>query len=167
MIQQDRVSLTGLYSEEIFKLSVKQELIRRTQYPSPVALMFMSLIFDEAKLEHAQNMIQLFAGVLNTSFRISDIPGHYGDDFLILLPGTDGMGCQLAAERMIAQLGGTQNFGDDKKFQFKIHIGITSLSSAEETTVDNLIHEAELALREAQAAGPLGYKVYSRKLYSR
>ena len=121
----------------------------------------MSPNLDTAKPESTKNLKQFSAGVLNTSLRVSDIPGHYGDDFLVLLPGTDGVGCQIAAKRLISSLGAKPDISDEKSLEFRVHIGMTSHPSGEDTSADNLIHEAELALNEARAAGSTGFKVFS------
>lgn len=161
MSHKYKISETGLYTEENFKLVAEFELNRRNRYPNSIGLLYLSLNFDEPNPENTKNIYQVFAGVLNTSLRVSDIPGHFGDDFLVLLPATDELGSKVSAQRVMARLGGTQNFGDKNIVRFRAHIGVSSHPSGDEVSLEELIKEAGLALRNAQGAGPHGFKIYS------
>ena len=125
-LQLNKSSETGLYDEQVFKLLAEYELSRAQRYPSPVTLLHISLNLEQVKPEIAEKVKQLFEGILNTSLRISDIPGHYGNDFLVLMPATDETGAQAAAGRLIARLKGTRDFDDGNLFKFSIHIGIAT-----------------------------------------
>jgi hypothetical protein len=159
--ERKKVSETGLYDEQVFKLLADYELTRVQRYPSPVSLLHISPNLEEAKPEIVKTVEQLFAGILNTSLRISDIPAHYGKDFLVLMPATDEIGAQAAASRLIARLKGTRNFADGKLFKFNIHIGIASHPGGKGVSVDSLLQQAESALQEARKAGLQAYIVYS------
>ena len=73
-----------------------------------------------------------FAWTVITSYSIhytklyEDTPGHYGKDFLVLMPATDETGAQAAASRLIARLKGTRDFDDGNIFKFSINIGIAT-----------------------------------------
>jgi len=156
-----KISETGLYDEQVFKLLAEYELTRVQRYPSPVTLLHISLNLDEAKPKIAKSVEQLFAGILNTSLRISDIPAHYGKDFLVLMPATDNIGAQAAASRLIARLKGTRNFADGNLFKFNIHIGIATHPGGQGVSVDSLLQQAGSALKEARKAGLQAYIVFS------
>ncbi len=157
----NKISETGLYDEQVFKLLAEYELTRVQRYPSPVTLLHISLNLEEAKPKIVKSVEQLFAGILNTSLRISDIPAHYGKDFLVLMPATDNIGAQAAASRLIARLKGTRNFADGNLFKFKIHIGIATHPGGQGVSVDSLLQQAESALQEARKAGLQAYIVFS------
>jgi diguanylate cyclase (GGDEF)-like protein len=160
-LQLNKVSETGLYNEQVFKLLVEYELSRAQRYPSPVSLLHISLNLEQAKPEIAKSVEQLFAGILNTSVRISDIPAHYGRDFLVLMPATDESGAQAASGRLIARLKGTRNFADGNLFKFNIHIGIATHPGGRGASADKLLQQADAALQKARQAGPQVYKVFS------
>ncbi len=155
------ISDTGLYEEEVFKLLANYELSRVQRYPNPVTMLHISLNLDQVKPPNAGKLKQLFVGILNTSLRISDIPAHYGNDFLVLMPSTDEVGAQIAARRFITRLRGTHSLDDGKSFKFVIHIGIATHSGGKGVTADTLINQAESALQEARQAGPHSFKQYS------
>ena len=156
-----KIGETGLYNEQVFKLLAEYELTRVQRYPSPVSLLHISPNLEEAKPEIVKTVEQLFAGILNTSLRISDIPAHYDKDFLVLMPATDEIGAQAAASRLIARLQGTRKFADGKLFKFNIHIGIASHPGGKDVSVDSLLQQAESALQEARKAGLQAYIVFS------
>ncbi len=152
---------TGLYDEQVFKLLADYELSRAQRYPSPVTLLHISLNLEETKPEIKASVKKLFADILNTSLRISDIPAQYGEDFLVLMPSTDERGAQAAAGRLIARLKGTRNFADGTLFKYTIHIGIATHPGGRGASVDKLLQQAEAALQNARKAGPQAYKIFS------
>ena len=160
-LKRNNINETGLYDEQVFKLLAEYELSRAQRYPSPVTVLYISINLEQAKPEIAKSVEQLFAGILNTSLRISDIPGYFGKDFLVLMPATDENGAQAAASRLIAKLKGTRNFVDGNLFKFKIHIGIATHPGGRDVSVDKLLQQAESALQNARQAGPQAYKVFS------
>ena len=157
MDNQNKTAETGLYEEEVFKLLADYELSRAQRYPSPVSLLHVSLNLDQAKPSIAGTLRQLFAGILNTSLRISDIPAHYGNDFLILMPSTDESGAQAVARRLIARLRGTRNFADGNMFKFVIHVGISTHPGGRGISVEKLLQQAKSALEKAREEGDHTY----------
>ena len=149
-LQLNKSSETGLYDEQVFKLLAEYELSRAQRYPSPVTLLHISLNLEQVKPEIAEKVKQLFEGILNTSLRISDIPGHYGNDFLVLMPATDETGAQAAAGRLIARLKGTRDFDDGNLFKFSIHIGIATHPGGRGASADQLLQQAETAMQQAR-----------------
>jgi len=154
---QNKATETGLYDEEVFKLLADYELSRAQRYPSPVSMLHVSLNLDQAKPSIAGTLKQLFAGILNTSLRISDIPAHYGNDFLILMPSTYESGAQAVARRLIARLRGTRNFADGNMFKFVIHVGIATHPGGRGISVEKLLQQAKTALEKARKEGDHTY----------
>lgn len=153
---------TGLYDQEVFRLLAEHEISRAQRYPNPVTLLYITLNLDEARPDIANSAKQLFAGILNSSLRISDIPAHFGNDFLALLPSTDENGGVAAGQRLIARLKGTRNFADGKLFKFTVHIGISSHPGGRGIAMDKLLHEANVAMQKAKKIAPQALSVYAR-----
>jgi len=160
MDMQHKTSETGLYEEEVFRLLADYELTRAQRYPSSVSMLHISLNLDQAKPVIAGTLKQLFAGILNTSLRMSDIPAHHGNDFLVLMPSTDEAGAQAASRRLISRLSGTRNFADGNLFKFVIHIGIATHPGGQGVSTEKLLQQAEIALQEAKKAGQHAYKQF-------
>lgn len=163
MDMQYKTSETGMYLDDVFMLLADYEISRAQRYPSPVSLLHISLNLDQAKPAQSKSIKQHFAGNLNSSLRISDIPAHYGNDFLILMPATDENGAQTVSRRLISRLRGTSNFADGNEFKFVIHVGITTHPGGENISVARLLKQAKAALQKAKKAGPHTYKQFSEK----
>ena len=151
---------SGLYDGEVFVLLADYELSRAQRYPTPVTVLYITLNLDDAKPEIGENIKQLFVGILNSSLRVSDIPAHYENDFLVLMPATDEIGGQAAASRLIAQLKGTRNFEDGSLFKFDVHIGISTHPGGQDTSAKDLIAEAKQASEEAKKQGPQALAIH-------
>ncbi|MBN1453249.1 MAG: diguanylate cyclase [Anaerolineales bacterium] len=158
--QPQKVIESGLYDGEVFILLADYELSRAQRYPTPVTVLYITLNLDEAKPEIVESVKQLFVGILNSSLRVSDIPAHYGNDFLVLMPATDEIGGQAAASRLIARLKGTRNFEDGTLFKFTIHIGISTHPGGQGISAEDLIAEAEQASQEAKKQGPQALAIH-------
>lgn len=159
-IRPYKISDTGLYHQEVFKILTEYELARAQRYPSPVTLLHISLNLKEADPAISESVKQIFAGILNTCLRVSDIPAHYGDDFVVLLPVTDDVGGQAVAQRLISRLQGTRNFADGNMFKFSIHIGISTHPGGRNISADNLLQQAQAALELARQSGPQSYFLF-------
>ena len=161
MEQNKTARETGLYDPDVFRLLAEHELSRAQRYPTPLTLLYISLYLNEANPENAKNVKQLFAGILNSSLRLSDIPSQYGDDFVVLLPSTDEAGGVAASKRLISRLKGTRNFADGNLFKFYIHIGITTHPGGKKKSLDQILNEAQIASQKAKRIGSQALAVYS------
>jgi diguanylate cyclase (GGDEF)-like protein len=147
-----KISETGLYPYEVFKILMDYELTRAQRYPNPIALLMISLNLEIAGPDTLTKVIELLAGILNTGLRVSDIPTYHEGTFLVLLPMTDGVGGQAASQRLIDRMKGTGDLVE--KIKFTIHIGISSHPGGKELTAETLLSHAEHALEEARKLGP-------------
>ena len=154
-----KISETGLYPHEVFKILMEYELARAQRYPNPICLLHISLNLEIAQPDSLTKLIQLLAGILNTGLRVSDIPTYHEGDFLVLLPMTDATGGQAAAQRMIDRLKGTGDLVENIKFT--IHVGISSHPGGKGLTADTLLSQAETALKEARKRGPAASALFS------
>ena len=123
--------------------------------------MYISLNLNEANPAIAKNVKRLFAEILNSSLRLSDIPSHYGNDFVVLLPFTDEAGGMAVSQRLIARLKGTRNLADGNLFKFYIHIGITTHPGGEKKSLEQILNEVQIASQKAKRIGSQAISVYS------
>jgi diguanylate cyclase (GGDEF)-like protein len=154
-----KISETGLYPYEVFKILMEYELARAQRYPNPIALLHISLNLEIAKPDSLNHLVQALGSILNTSLRVSDIPCYHNGIFLVLLPMTDAKGGQAASQRLIDRLKGTGDLEDSIKFT--VHIGISSHPGGKGLTAETLLEHAESALKEARKLGPAASAIYS------
>lgn len=93
------------------------------------------------------------AGVIDDCLRGSDLSCRYGgEEFVVLLSGSDCDAAQIAAER-IANGIREARFEEWPGFRFSVSIGVTGGIPSSAHSLDTLIHEADTAMYEAKLGG--------------
>ncbi len=157
--QRNPTSPSGLYKFEIFETLFKYEIARAQRYPSALTLMHIGV---DVQGPGAQDQAgQVIADLLNKSLRISDVPAHYNDDFLVLLPATDDRGACAVAERILGRFRNTQNLSSGGLFRMNVYIGIASQHGDHPISAEQLMAEASAAMNEARVQKSRKYVVYS------
>ncbi len=154
-------SLTGLYNQRYFHMSLARELNRAKRYERPLSLICFDL--DRFKqcndiLGHLEgdNVLRIVGKLLTQSLRQTDMAFRYGgDEFFILLPET---GLDSAAEtgekirRLFNTLWPYDVESNGKKVDpTTLSIGATAANFAENAEL--LIKRADLAMYEAKRNG--------------
>jgi diguanylate cyclase (GGDEF)-like protein len=150
---------TGLLNSATFNAELEDELARAIRRELPLTVV-------AADLDHLRDinnnhghlagdvMIQGFAETLTTHLRRGDIAGRFGgEEFLAVLPATDGAEGERVAERIRSAFA-AQIFRADGGVTFRgtVSIGIASYPESGES-VYPLLKAADVALYEAKAAG--------------
>jgi diguanylate cyclase (GGDEF)-like protein len=151
-------ALTGLGNRRAAEQAVAGELARSLRFGPPLSLVLADLDnFKEVndRFGHPVGDLALreFADVLGTSAREIDLAARWGgEEFCLLLPGTDAAGAAHAAERVREALAErTVVTGDGTTIRVTASFGVAShppLSTAEE-----LIAAADAALYDAKRSG--------------
>ncbi|TWH65038.1 diguanylate cyclase (GGDEF)-like protein [Azomonas agilis] len=150
--------LTGLNNRGYWEELLRQEFARYTRYNSMAALLIFDIdhfkkINDTYGHQAGDKVIQALARLILTSARVTDIAGRYGgEEFVILMPGTDCMGARLFAERFRKRVESLIVPHEDKDIRFTISIGIADLSQPLKSH-EQLIHNADQALYLSKNGG--------------
>jgi GGDEF domain-containing protein len=142
-------SVTGMYHYDIFESIFTHELARSQRYVSPLTLLHISVQGRDTSPDTRERVSMMMADLLNGNLRISDIPAHYDDDFLVLLPNTAEVSGGNVAERILINLKSTQSLPNGKFFQVSVYIGLTTCAGGPGTTCRLLLAEAAVAVNEA------------------
>jgi diguanylate cyclase (GGDEF)-like protein len=152
-----RDDLTGLANRRriLERLSEGIALARRQDTPFSVGLADLDY-FKEVndQLGHAAGDRYLCetAGAMKDVLRDVDVLGRYGgDEFLVLLPGSDAAGAWAASERLreaVSALGPRPETANNGS----LSVGLATLDETVRDGAD-LIHRADLALYEAKRLG--------------
>lgn len=154
---QDRINhTTGLYNTALFEVLFNHEVARSKRYPSPISLLRMGIVLDEAP--HADHEIWEsatlnVAHVLNSSLRQVDVPAHCDDNFWVLLPATDEDGAKIVAKRLIDRLCIEQVTRSNQHFWMGLCIGLSSHNGGPALAAGELMVQANHALEEAIQRG--------------
>jgi len=105
-------SLTGLANRRSFEESLRSELARATRFGDSVCVVLADLDdFKQVNDQHGHaagdEVLKAFAGALRKTVRESDVAGRWGgEEFALVLPGTDAAGGARLAERARAAIEG-------------------------------------------------------------
>lgn len=98
--------LTGLANRRRCEDALAGELARAERFSSPLSLVFADLddfkaVNDRHGHPFGDEVLREFTEVLRESVRDADVPGRWGgEEFVLLLPGTDGDGGAQLGERI-------------------------------------------------------------------
>ncbi|PSL15473.1 PAS domain S-box-containing protein/diguanylate cyclase (GGDEF)-like protein [Marinobacterium halophilum] len=150
--------LTGLSNRRAFieRLHEEQRLCRRLQHES--ALMMIDFdhfkeINDRYGHSAGDAVLQHFAQVASDCLRTTDLLGRLGgEEFAVLLPGTDRAGALHLAERIRECLEQEPTHTDDGDIPMTLSIGLTLLDPADDGT-STALNRADKALYQAKSSG--------------
>ena len=97
-------------------------------------------------------MLRVFADVLRDTVRDSDVAGRWGgEEFMLLLPGADGHGAVLLAERIRQALGSHRFAGHGGSFTVTCSFGVAEHGLGADST--GIFAAADRALYRAKHDG--------------
>lgn len=153
--------LTGLYNRQAFDLLVQQTLADLARHPQPVSLLLMDLDhFKEVNdnFGHLQGdcILQQLSPVLRHVLRQSDLVFRWGgEEFLVLLRGSDSLAATGVAEKLRAGLSehrfDLSTPGQPLHHSITLSIGVAELQPGE--NLDSLVSRADRALYQAKSNG--------------
>ena len=151
-------ALTGLANRRAFDEAAEQEAQRAKRYVTPLALVMADIDYfkaiNDAHGHHVgDKVLQHFAQILTDSVRTIDLVGRWGgEEFVILMPGTELEEAVQAAERMRLAVINTAPPLDDPAYAYTASFGVAAFST-ETPTVASLFGRADTALYLAKKLG--------------
>lgn len=154
---------TGLLNAGTWRSLAGIELDRATRHDTELAVLMLDLDFFKAindRYGHlvGDEVLRAVGGVLRDTVRGTDLVGRFGgEEFTILLVGTDHAGAVEAAERICARVRELRlkdpiSGGFYPGCQVTVSVGVAAFPDAGET-LDELLMKADAALFAAKDAG--------------
>ena len=152
-------ALTGLANRHTMQELFPVEINRCLQSEIPVAMMMIDVDnFKEFndKLGHiaGDRALSAVSNILRTQFRPSDLLVRYGgDEFAVLLPGSNLEQAMIIAERVRVSVSGSTADGSDSLIQLPVKISMGVAELPLNGTLDTLTRAADAALYRAKNCG--------------
>ncbi len=150
---------TGLLNDRSFSERCLQEVSRARRQEQPIAV--LAIDFDGFKAlndahGHAfgDEALRLFASTLKRHLRDFDVGARTGgDEFSVLLPGTDAAGALVVAERLRAMVGALSVEFDGRRATLSVSCGVACWTPRGGADFDAIVRAADAALLAAKAQG--------------
>lgn len=159
--------LTKLYVRRYFDLRLKEEIGRINRYGGELAILVMDLDrFKDVNDAHGhaigdEVLKGAAAAIQRTARRKIDVACRYGgEEFVLILPGTDAAGAVEVGERIRRDLAGQKLQNENGPVQVTISGGVTSVSGPTGLKPEELFAQADQALYLAKQSGRNRVKVY-------
>ena len=146
--------LTGLPNRRAFRATLEKAVSLARRHGSPLALVSMDLdglkqVNDRAGHEAGDEVLASFAALLGALCRTEDLPGRLGgDEFSVLLPGSDLSGAHGLAERVSAAV---RSRAPLQHHGVTVSVGVALWTRGEGP--DDLLRRADDALYAAKRSG--------------
>src|SRR3989304_1513358 len=128
MANEERINhATGLFTRPLVETFLHHEISRAQRYPAPLSLLRLALYIPPSNYPHDLAHL-LIADLLNNNLRDTDVPGHFDDDYLIILPATPLLGGLTVASRLAhhAKILHPVEQGYTDHFDLAVCIGVSS-----------------------------------------
>jgi diguanylate cyclase (GGDEF)-like protein len=150
--------LTGLANRRSCEETLNAELARSDRFPGPLALVITDLddfkeVNDRFGHQAGDVVLREFAALLRESVRDIDLAGRWGgEEFLLVLPGTDLEGAAHVADRVRRALAGRIVLSvDGEPISVTASFGVAAHPEAQSASA--LFAAADAALYEAKRTG--------------
>jgi diguanylate cyclase (GGDEF)-like protein len=153
-----RDGLTGVFNRRELDARAEQTVALAVRHGRPVACLLLDIdhfkqVNDVYGHAAGDTVLRESARRICQASRISDIVGRYGgEEFVVLLPETDGEGAVAAADKLRAELASTAVVVGETSITVRASVG-AAVWSATMSTVADLYAAADRALYRAKELG--------------
>jgi len=152
-------ALTGLHNRRYLFTRGAEEVERVRRYGGPLSVLLLDIdtfksINDTYGHDVGDSVLRDLAKTLLRSLREVDVVARVGgEEFAVLLPGTNIEMARPLAERLIEQVRQMTFESSGTTFGMTVSIGVASCRSSGANTFDALLKAADVALYEAKQSG--------------
>jgi diguanylate cyclase len=152
-----RDAVTGLPNRQAYEDRIEQEYSRWKRFGEPLVMMVWDIddfkkINDQFGHRSGDKALKVMAGKLKDTLRETDFIGRYGgEEFVVLLVGTDIEGAKLAAEKMRQRVEQTALRANDQDIRVTISGGLSLFQHGDAPA--DVFERADQALYKAKREG--------------
>jgi diguanylate cyclase (GGDEF)-like protein len=160
-VESARDALTGAYNRRAFEEAVEREFAAASGNQWPLSVIFVDLdyfkgINDTHGHQGGDAMLKAVALLLSSTVRDTDTVARYGgDEFVVLLPGTDSTQVETVAARIVKRARETHvDGGNNAKFSITLSLGTATRDSKSTFgSATELLAAADAALYHSKRSG--------------
>lgn len=152
--------LTGVGNRRFFEDSLAKEFESAAKHSWPLSLIFVDLdFFKEINDSHGHPagdaILREIAKMITSALRADDIVARYGgDEFVILLPGSDNTAALNVADRLIAEATSCGGAIKGAEIMPTLSLGVVTMNGQKQfETPKDLLGAADQALYHSKKAG--------------
>ncbi len=151
--------LTGIANYRYFFQALEQEIERTQRSGQPTSLIMLDIDFfkkvnDQWGHEAGNQALIHLSRLLQQTVRKLDIPCRYGgEEFAVILPDTNLAACLPVAERIRQMIEVSPLNVDGQPLHMTVSLGISTFSDGQETSVEDLVKQADKYLYQAKESG--------------
>lgn len=159
----DHDFLTGLFNRRRFERDLATEAQRISRYGLPGAVVLVDLdnfksVNDALGHEAGDDLLVAVAGALRQRMRQTDVLARVGgDEFAVLLPQTGAAQARIVADGIVSTVRRRVEAGSDRSIRVTASVGVALFDGQRAA---ELMHQADLAMYEAKAAGRDRFVLY-------
>ena len=151
--------LTGIANYRYFSQALEQEIERTQRSGQPTSLIMLDIDFfkkvnDQWGHEVGNQALIHLSRLLQHTVRKLDIPCRYGgEEFAVILPDTNLGACLPVAGRIRQTIEESPLDVAGQPLHMTVSMGITTYTDGQETTVEDLVKQADKYLYQAKESG--------------
>jgi len=150
-------ALTELFNRRYFETIIEKEFSRTARYKSPSSCLMIDVDFfkrvnDTYGHRTGDRVLKELAAMIRNCMRKVDTVARWGgEEFIVLLPGTNKENALQAASRILKSIS-AHKFSDISE-EITVSIGIASVPDPSIDTAEQLIDKADFSLYDAKSKG--------------
>lgn len=162
-------TLTGLPNRALFNDRMAQLMAASHRHRKTFALMFVDMdrfkeVNDTLGHQVGDQLLREISRRLQEGLRTEDTVARIGgDEFVVLLPDTDGRGAQAVAANLLERLREPVQLAQDLSYRPMASVGLAQYP-ADGDTPDLLLRSADLAMYDAKTDGRNRFAVYTTEM---
>ena len=152
-------ALTGVANRRALMLALEHELASAARQRTALALLMIDIDHFKHVNDHyghlaGDQVLRHVVGVVRQRLRAQDVLGRYGgEEFLLLLPGTDLAGAQQLAQQLCQAVQAAPTEWGGQQIAVTVSVGIAGVASGQSANWETLLQAADQALYRAKDNG--------------